>query len=87
LTDGRDLILTIVRDLLGNDEPVSADVPEQVEVTVHRNAGSTIVHLVNMSGAHPTGFGKPLLVRNGTLRLRGATPANERARSGERYRL
>jgi hypothetical protein len=75
LTVERDLILSIVRDLLGDDEPVSADVPEQVEVTVHRNGERTIIHLVNMSGARPTGFGKPLPVRNGTLRVRGVSPS------------
>jgi hypothetical protein len=73
LTVERDLVLSIVSDLLGGDEPVSADVPEQVEVTVHRNGERHIIHLVNMSGARSTGFGKPLPVRNGTLRVRGAS--------------
>jgi hypothetical protein len=73
LTVERDLILAIVRDLLGDDEPVSVDLPEQVEVTVHKNGERTIVHLVNMSGARSTGFGKPLPIRNGTLRMRGAS--------------
>ena len=75
LTVERDLILSIVGDLLGEAETLSADVPEQVEVTLHRNGERTIVHLVNMSGAHPTGFGKPLPVRNGTLRIRGVNPS------------
>jgi Hypothetical glycosyl hydrolase 6 len=67
----RDLILSIVDDLLEGAETVSADVPEQVEVTVHRNGHGTIVHLVNMSGARPNGFGKPLPIRDGVLRMRG----------------
>ncbi len=79
LTVERDLILSIVGDLLGDDEPVSADLPEQVEVTVHKNGARTIVHLVNMSGAHPTGFGKPLPVRSGTLRVRGPNASTARA--------
>jgi hypothetical protein len=71
LTVERDLILEIVDALLDGEEPVSADLPEQVEVTVHRNGADTIVHLVNMSGARPNGFGKPIPVRNGTLRIQG----------------
>jgi hypothetical protein len=69
LTVERDLILSIVDDLLAREEPISADLPEQVEITVHKNAGRTIVHLINLSGARPNGFGRPLPVRGGTLRL------------------
>jgi hypothetical protein len=75
LTVERDLVLSVIRELLDDEEPVSADLPEQVEVTVHQNGARTIVHLVNMSGARPTGFGKPLPVRHGTLRVRGARAA------------
>jgi hypothetical protein len=56
-------------------------VPEQVEVTLHRNGDRTIVHLVNMSGARPNGFGKPLPVRNATLRIRGASLTTTSARA------
>jgi hypothetical protein len=71
LTVERDLILSIVRDLLGDDEPLCVDAPEQVEVTVHRNDKRTIVHLVNMSGAHPSGFSAPLPIRGAALSLSG----------------
>ena len=67
----RDLILAIVDNLLEGAETVSADVPEQVEITVNKNGQRTIVHLVNMSGARPNGFGKPLPIRDGVLRVRG----------------
>jgi Hypothetical glycosyl hydrolase 6 len=67
----RDLILSIVDDLLEGAETVSADVPEQVEITVNKNGHRTIVHLVNMSGARPNGFGKPVPIRDGVLRVRG----------------
>jgi hypothetical protein len=73
LTVERDLILSIVETLLGGDEAISAEVPEQVEVTVHKNDHRTIVHLVNMSGARPNGFGRPLPIRGGTLRIRDAS--------------
>jgi hypothetical protein len=68
----RDLMLSIVDDLLAGEEPVSVDLPEQVEITVHRNGDRTIVHLINMSGARPNGFGPPLPIRGGTLRIDGA---------------
>ncbi len=71
LTVERDLILSIVEDLLGGEEPITADVPEHIEMTVHKNGNRTVVHLINMSGARTNGFGPPLPVRDGKLRLRG----------------
>lgn len=68
----RDVLADLVADLLGDDEPVRADLPEQVEITVHRNADNLIVHLVNLSGARRTNFGKPLPITNGRLRIAGA---------------
>src|SRR5438874_1338393 len=71
LTVERDLILSIVNDLLAGEETISVDLPEQVEITVHKNGERTIVHLINMSGARPNGFGPPLPVRDGMLRIAG----------------
>jgi hypothetical protein len=69
LTVERDLIQSIVRELLAGDEVISADLPDQVELTVHKAGERTVVHLVNMSGAQRTGFGAPLQVRDGVLRI------------------
>jgi hypothetical protein len=71
LTVERDLVLSLVEELLDGDETISAELPEQVEMTVHKNGDRTVVHLVNMSGARPNGFGKPLPIRDGILRIRG----------------
>jgi hypothetical protein len=60
---------------LAGDESISAKLPEQVELTVHRTGGRTVVHLVNMSGARRTSFGPPLPVRDGILRLAGVRAA------------
>jgi hypothetical protein len=67
----RDLIVRVVRDLLATDEPISAELPEQVEMTVHHNGASTIIHLVNMSGATRSSFGPPLPSLQGCVRIRG----------------
>jgi hypothetical protein len=74
LTVERDLLISIVQELLAGDEVVSADLPDQVELTVHRTGERTVVHLVNMSGARQTGFGAPLPVRDGVLRLTATNP-------------
>ena len=75
LTVVRDLIQEVVELLLAGDERVSADLPDQVELTVHRSGPRTVVHLINMSGARRTNFGPPMGVRNGVLRVRGAGAA------------
>jgi hypothetical protein len=69
LTVLRDLIHEVVVQLLAGAETVSADLPEQVELTVHQTGKHTVIHLVNMSGARRTNFGPPIGVRNGVLRL------------------
>lgn len=74
LTVERDLVLAIVHDLLAGEEPLSAELPEQVEVTAHTNGERTIVHLLNFSGAQRKNFGPPLPVRGGVLRLSRASP-------------
>jgi hypothetical protein len=74
LTVERDVISSIVRELLAGDESVSADLPTQVELTVHKTGPRTVVHLINMSGASRTNFGPPLPVRGGSLRLSGFAP-------------
>ncbi|MCC6178735.1 MAG: beta-galactosidase trimerization domain-containing protein [Chloroflexi bacterium] len=72
LTVARDVMHEIVQELLAGDEVVSVDLPEHVELTIHRSGERLIVHLVNMSGARRTNFGPPLPVRGGQLRVRGA---------------
>jgi hypothetical protein len=71
LTVVRDLIHEVVVELLAGDEAVSAELPEQVELTVHTTGQRSVIHLVNMSGARRTNFGPPIGVRNGVLRLSG----------------
>ncbi len=75
LTVERDLILRLVHDLLDADERIAADLPEQVELTLHQTGERTVVHLVNLSGAHRSGFAPPLPVRDGILRFLGLSPA------------
>lgn len=71
LTGVRDVAADLVADLLDGAEPVRADVSEQVEITVHRNAGDLVVHLVNLSGARRTNFGPPFPITGGTIRIGG----------------
>jgi len=71
LTVVRDLLVEVVAQLLAGDEQVFAELPEQVELTLHTTGQRTVVHLVNMSGARRTNFGPPLPVRDGKLRVLG----------------
>jgi hypothetical protein len=75
LTVARDVIHTIVQELLAGDEIVAADLPESVEVIVNKTGQRLVVHLVNMSGARRSNFGPPVPVRDGQLRVRGAGPS------------
>jgi hypothetical protein len=72
LTVARDVVHDLVQELLAGDEIVAADLPETVEITVHKSGERLVVHLVNMSGARRSNFGPPLPVRDGRLRVRVA---------------
>jgi putative glycosyl hydrolase-like family 6 (GHL6) protein/glycosyl hydrolase family 42 (putative beta-galactosidase) len=79
LTVVRDLINEVVAQLLDGEVQVSADLPEQVELTLHQTGDRTVIHLVNMSGARRTNFGPPIAARNGVLRLRAKPSATAHA--------
>jgi hypothetical protein len=67
----RDLLYEVVEQLLAGDEVLGADLPEQVELTLHRTGTDTVIHLINMSGVRRTNFGPPIRVPGGVLRLSG----------------
>jgi hypothetical protein len=71
----RDMLHQVIEQLLAGDEVVSADLPEQVELTLHRTGADSVIHLINMSGARRTNFGPPITVRGGVLRVCGADVA------------
>jgi hypothetical protein len=74
LTTLRDVLVDLVSRLHADRPlPVSAELPEQVELTVQRGPAGTVVHLLNLSGARRSGFGPPVPVRGGSLRITGAT--------------
>jgi hypothetical protein len=72
LTVARDAVHEIVQELLAGDEIVAADLPEHVEITVHKTGARLVVHVVNMSGARRSNFGPPVPVRGGGLHVRTA---------------
>ncbi len=67
----KDLLGTVVIELLAGEEVISTDLPEQVEITLHRTGSAVVIHLINMSGARRANFGTPVTVRGGTLHLTG----------------
>ena len=73
LTTLRDIIVAVSRALLGDDEPVSADLDEHVEMTLQRRGDDLVVHLINLSGARRKNYGPPIRTRGGTLRLAKAS--------------
>ncbi|MFN8521675.1 MAG: alpha-amylase family protein [Chloroflexota bacterium] len=72
LTVARDKMHAMVRELLGGDEILAAELPEQAEITMNRSGDRLVVHVVNMSGARRSNFGAPLPFAGGRLRVRGA---------------
>jgi hypothetical protein len=74
--DVRRLMLAVVLRAAG-DQPVAAsELPEQVEVIMGRNDHRVVVHLINLSGARRRGFGAPLPVIGGRLRLPSSVGAS-----------
>ena len=72
LTTFRDIVVDLVTELLGDDEPVPAELAEHVELTLQRRGDDLVVHLINLSGARRKNYGPHLRTGGGTLRLGGA---------------
>ncbi|MCZ2816345.1 alpha-amylase family protein [Modestobacter sp. VKM Ac-2984] len=68
-TDVRDHLGSVVRSLV--DPAVTAELHDRVEVVVGESGGSTVVHLLNHSGARRRSYGAHVPVAGGSLRLRG----------------
>jgi hypothetical protein len=66
----RDLAVGVAVDLLDGAERLSADLPEQVEITVGRSGSATVVHLLNQTGVSRAGMLAPVTVHGGVLRIR-----------------
>ena len=79
-TEVRDYFLTTVAGVL--DAPVSADLPEQVEMIVGRDASGLVIHLINQTGARRKSFGPHVPVDGGKLRIKGAAGSAELLVSG-----
>ena len=78
LTTLRDIVTDLTAELLGEDEPLRAELEEHVELTLQRRGPDLVVHLINLSGARRKNYGPPVRTRGGILRLVGA-PDNARA--------
>ena len=68
-SDIRRLMLDLVRSDSDGQPTTDSELPEQVEVIIGDNAGRTIVHLINLSGARRKGFAPPLPITGARLRL------------------
>ncbi|HTN60703.1 MAG TPA: alpha-amylase family protein [Devosia sp.] len=75
LNPSREFIVELVRELLGKDEKLTAELPEQVELTLQRRGSDLVIHLINLSGARRKNYGPPLRIAGGRLRLAGAAPS------------
>jgi hypothetical protein len=71
----RDIVAGLVRELLGKDEPLKADLAEHVELTLQGRGDDLVVHLINLSGARRKNYGPYVRTSGGTLRLAGARPS------------
>ena len=74
LTTLRDIVVDLTGALLGDDEPLRAELGEHVEMTLQRRDDDLVVHLINLSGARRKNYGPPIRTRGGKLRLSGADP-------------
>lgn len=65
----RDLVVGLVRRLHDGRPAVTAELPEQAEITVQRGPAGTVVHVLNLSGARRSSFGPPIPLRGGLLHV------------------
>jgi hypothetical protein len=75
ITALRGVFVDLVEELLDGCETVSAELPEQVELTVHRTGDDIVVHLINQTGARRRTFGPHVPIRGGRLRIGGMPPS------------
>lgn len=61
------MLARLVRELLGDDRVVDADLPEQLEITVQRGPRGLMVHVLNMSGVQRNSIGPVMPARGGSL--------------------
>ena len=74
LTSIRDHFVEVLEDQGAGEDRLRADLPEHVELTVHRRGSDLVVHLLNFSGRKRKSFGAPSPVAGGRIRLRDAAP-------------
>jgi hypothetical protein len=74
LSTSRDIVVDLVRELLADDEPLSAELAEHVELTLQRRGNDLVVHLINLSGARRKNYGPHVRTSGGRLRLARAGP-------------
>lgn len=74
-TEVRDHLLAVLAPLA--DAPVSAQLPDQVEMILGTTDDGYLIHLINHTGARRRSYGPHVPVSGGRLFLRGAT-GNER---------
>ncbi|WP_245444616.1 alpha-amylase family protein [Microvirga sp. KLBC 81] len=75
LSTSRDIVADLVRELLGNDEPLSAELAEHIELTLQHRGNDLVIHLINLSGARRKNYGPHVTIGGGRLRLAGAAPS------------
>jgi hypothetical protein len=75
LSPSRDIVVDLVRELLGKDEPLSAELAEHVELTLQRRGNDLVIHLINLSGARRKNYGPHVRIPGGRLRLAAAAPS------------
>nr|WP_197687530.1 beta-galactosidase trimerization domain-containing protein [Mycobacterium sp. MS1601] len=69
LTTIRDTFLDLVHELAGDDLGVTAELPEQAEITVQRRDDLVVVHVLNLSGARRKSFGPEIGITGGRLSI------------------
>lgn len=69
LTSIRDVFLELVAELGGDNLGVTAELPEQAEITVQRRGDITVVHVLNLSGARRKSFGPEIGIPDGRLSI------------------
>ncbi|KAF7192799.1 hypothetical protein HII31_05847 [Pseudocercospora fuligena] len=79
----RDFFSKVLHEEGSAEEPLKFDVPEQVEVTINKNAESTVVYLINMSGARKQNFGSHLPISGAKISV-GNRNINARALKSEK---
>ena len=81
ITSVRDSFYRLVGGLLST--PVTAELPEQVELILAQTPEGWVIHLLNQTGARRKSFGPHVVIHGGSVRIKGGLDASALVAGGK----